>query len=105
MYPNFRRIMRWNNSILYAISIGHLADRLRGAGPISIARPKNYRRVSVEKVKEIQARLNSMGFSAGNPDGVVGKNTRSAIRKFQKLKNMPADGHITIKLWERVVGK
>ena len=105
VYPNFKRIMRWNNSILYAISIGHLADRLGGAAPISIGRPKNYRRVSVEKVKEIQARLNSMGFSAGKPDGVVGKNTRSAIRDFQKLENMPADGHITINLWKRIVGK
>ena len=105
VYPNFRRIMRWNNSILYAISIGHLADRLGGAGPISIGHPKNYLRVSVEKVKEIQARLNSMGFSAGKPDGVVGKNTRSAIRDFQKLENMPADGHITINLWKRIVGK
>ena len=105
VHPNFRRIMRWNKSILYAISIGHLADRLKGAAPISIARPKNYRRVSVEKVKEIQARLNSMGFYVGNPDGVVGKNTRSAIRNFQKRENMPADGHITIYLWERLVGK
>jgi len=105
VYPNFKRIMRWNNSILYAISIGHLADRLGGAGPISIGHPKNYLRVSVEKVKEIQARLNSMGFSAGKPDGVVGKNTRSAIRDFQKLENMPADGHITINLWKRIVGK
>ena len=105
VYPNFRRIMRWNNSILYAISIGHLADRLKGAAPISITRPKNYRRVSVEKVKEIQARLNSMGFNVGNPDGVVGKNTRSAIRDFQKLENMPADGHITINLWKRLVEK
>ena len=105
VYPNFKRIMRWNNSILYAISIGHLADRLGGAAPISIGHPKNYLRVSVEKVKEIQARLNSMGFSAGKPDGVVGKNTRSAIRDFQKLENMPADGHITINLWKRIVGK
>ncbi|MEE2933678.1 MAG: lytic murein transglycosylase [Pseudomonadota bacterium] len=105
VYPNFRRIMRWNKSILYAISIGHLADRLKGAAPISIARPKNYRRVSIKKVKEIQAKLNSMGFYVGNPDGVVGKNTRSAIRDFQKREDIPADGHITINLWERLVGK
>ena len=78
---------------------------MKGAAPISIARPKNYRRVSVEKVKEIQVRLNSMGFYVGKPDGVVGKNTRSAIRDFQKRENMPADGHITVNLWERLVGK
>ena len=100
VYSNFRRIMRWNNSILYAISIGHLSDRLLGLGPISVPRPKNDRRVSIEKVKEIQAKLNSLGYSTGRPDGVFGKNTRSAIRAYQKRINVPADGYLTMELWE-----
>ncbi|MDR2213091.1 MAG: lytic murein transglycosylase, partial [Pseudomonadales bacterium] len=33
-YDNFRAIMVWNRSIFYAISVGHLADRFTGAGPI-----------------------------------------------------------------------
>ncbi len=28
--PNFRSILRYNNSFAYALSVGHLADRLRG---------------------------------------------------------------------------
>ncbi|HIG88595.1 MAG TPA: lytic murein transglycosylase, partial [Candidatus Thioglobus sp.] len=29
-YRNFRAILRWNRSILYALSVGHLSDRLAG---------------------------------------------------------------------------
>ena len=100
VYRNFRRIMRWNNSILYAISVGHLADRLSGRGPISVPRPANDRRVSIAKVKEIQTMLNARGYQTGKPDGIVGKGTRAAIRAYQNSQNVPADGYVTVELWE-----
>jgi len=31
---NFRVIKRYNNSDSYAIGVGHLADRIKGGGPI-----------------------------------------------------------------------
>jgi membrane-bound lytic murein transglycosylase B len=98
VYGNFRRIMRWNSSILYALSVGHLADRFVGKPAISVPRPANDRRISIEEVKEIQALLNQRGFEAGKPDGVVGKGTRAAIRAFQKTKNVPADGYVSAEL-------
>ncbi|MDB3952570.1 lytic murein transglycosylase [Alphaproteobacteria bacterium] len=105
VYGNFRRIMRWNYSILYAISVGHLADRFIGIGPISVPRPANDRRVSIYMVKEIQARLNQRGFKAGKPDGIVGRGSRGAVRAFQKSKNIPADGHVTVELLELLRGQ
>jgi membrane-bound lytic murein transglycosylase B len=30
VYRNFHAILRWNRSILYALSVGHLSDRLNG---------------------------------------------------------------------------
>jgi membrane-bound lytic murein transglycosylase B len=98
VYGNFRRIMRWNHSILYALSVGHLADRFVGRPGISVPRPTNDRRISISMIKEIQAHLNQRGYKAGKPDGVVGKGTRAAIRAFQKTKNVPADGHVTAEL-------
>ena len=100
VYGNFRRIMRWNRSILYAISVGHLSDRFIGLGPISVRRPANDKRVSIYMIKEIQSRLNQRGFKAGKPDGVIGKGSRAAIRAFQKMKNVPADGYVTADLLE-----
>jgi membrane-bound lytic murein transglycosylase B len=29
VYRNFHAILRWNRSILYALSVGHLSDRLQ----------------------------------------------------------------------------
>src|SRR5690606_28743443 len=34
VYSNFDVIMRWNRSVFYALSVGHLADRINGAGDL-----------------------------------------------------------------------
>jgi membrane-bound lytic murein transglycosylase B len=34
VYDNYRAIMRWNRSHLFAISLGHLADRIAGKPPL-----------------------------------------------------------------------
>jgi len=36
-----------------------------------------------------------LGFDPGTPDGVIGANTRQALRAWQKSKGLPADGHLT----------
>jgi membrane-bound lytic murein transglycosylase B len=56
-------------------------------------------------VKEIQTRLNQLGFKAGMPDGIVGKDSRAAIRAFQRSKKIPADGHVTVELLEFLRGQ
>ncbi len=43
----------------------------------------------------MQVHLNYFGFNAGVADGVVGNNTRNAIRTFQAYLGMVADGTIT----------
>ena len=44
MLANFRVIMRYNPAEAYALAIGHLADRLRGAPPFAQNWPR-YERV------------------------------------------------------------
>ena len=39
LYGNTRVIMRYNNALSYAIGVGHLSDRLAGAGPLRTAFP------------------------------------------------------------------
>lgn len=41
--------------------------------------------LSKSTIKDVQKKLNSVGYSCGTPDGVVGKNTTAAITSFQKL--------------------
>lgn len=91
VYQNFRTIMRWNNSESYALSVGLLADRLIGAGPLT--REPEQLRISLDRIREMQNRLNELGFDAGTADGIVGPGTRSAIRAFQQSRGMIPDGY------------
>ena len=45
-----------------------------------------------KQVFSIQKFLNDNGFSCGNPDGMYGEKTFSAVRQYQKLKGLEADG-------------
>ncbi|MBQ8617474.1 MAG: peptidoglycan-binding protein [Clostridia bacterium] len=44
------------------------------------------------QVKLLQTQLNSMGHDCGTPDGKYGDNTVSGVKKFQKAKELTADG-------------
>ena len=47
------------------------------------------------EVQEMQRRLASLGYTVGKLDGVVGAQTRAAVRAFQQRVGMPADGYPT----------
>jgi membrane-bound lytic murein transglycosylase B len=102
VYHNFRAIMIWNRSILYAAAVGHLADRLEGEGGFVTPRPEKEVPLSRSEVMEIQQHLEKLGFDVGTPDGIVGPNTRNAIKGFQQYARLPADGFPTIDLLERL---
>ncbi|WP_373000752.1 lytic murein transglycosylase [Marinobacter sp.] len=92
VYRNFRVIMGWNHSEFYAISVGHLADRIAGAGGLQNPPPEDQPTLSRDQIIQLQQILNEKGFESGNPDGILGSNTRGAIREFQKSRGWIADG-------------
>lgn len=47
---------------------------------------------SGSKVKEIQRKLNELGFSVGNVDGIFGSKTLNAVKNFQKSRGLTVDG-------------
>ncbi len=104
VYNNYRTIMVWNRSILYALAVGHLADQFIGLGKLVAQKPANDRPLSREDVSAIQQLLTDNGFDAGGSDGVVGSRTRSAIKDFQKTAGLPADGYPSAGLLERLNG-
>lgn len=91
-YNNFRTTLVWNRSNNYAISVGHLADRFAGGGPI-VNMGEEERAMTRAEVIEIQEMLNELGHNAGQADGIPGSQTRSAIRAFQTESGLPSDGH------------
>jgi len=101
VYPNFRAILRWNHSILYALSVGHLSDRLAGADKLyaaAITEPS----LSRENIMQIQAQLNQFGFDTGEPDGISGPKTRNATREYQRANQLPIDGYVGYQLFQQL---
>ena len=101
VYPNFRAILRWNHSILYALSVGHLSDRLAGADKLyaaAITEPS----LSRENIMQIQAQLNQFGFDTGEPDGISGPKTRNATREYQRANQLPIDGYVGYQLFQQI---
>ncbi|MEM6491237.1 MAG: lytic murein transglycosylase [Pseudomonadota bacterium] len=92
-YPNFEAILRWNRSTLYALAIGHLSDRIAGRPDLSMRPPANERRLRVDDIARIQAKLVDRGFNPGPIDGKAGPSTRAAIRAFQSAIGVISDGH------------
>jgi membrane-bound lytic murein transglycosylase B len=102
VYSNFNTIMAWNRSILYAVAVGHLADRLVGHGPFVAARRTGEVALSRNDIMEIQRILRRLGYETGGVDGLVGESTREAIRSFQQQASLRADGHPSAELLDRL---
>ena len=98
-YANFRATMVYNPSTFYALTVGHLADRFTGS-PAIVHMPENEQAMSVADVQVLQELLNAHGFDSGEPDGRVGRQTRSAIRAYQESQGLPMDGHAAMTLLE-----
>lgn len=92
VYSNFRVIMGWNQSEFYALSVGHLADRIAGAGRLIQAPPADAPRLSRDQVIALQETLHNKGYDSGVVDGILGPATRSALRNFQHSQELVADG-------------
>ncbi|MBU1113038.1 MAG: peptidoglycan-binding protein [Candidatus Omnitrophica bacterium] len=52
--------------------------------------------------KNIQRALKNAGFYSGTVDGKIGKNTRKAIKNFQKENGLKADGMVGKRTWEKL---
>jgi membrane-bound lytic murein transglycosylase B len=102
VFENFYVIRRYNNATSYAIGVGHLADRIAGAGAFQSSWPRHERALSRAESIELQERLTARGFDTGGADGVIGANTIAAIRAFQQASGMTPDGFATASLLQRL---
>lgn len=100
-FPNHYVIRRYNNSTAYALAIGLLADRIGGGGELQRAWPVEQPLSSDQRINAQRA-LTLLGFDPGGVDGVIGVGTRAALRAWQAHNGLPADGHLTVELAERL---
>ncbi|MBZ9754024.1 lytic murein transglycosylase [Mesorhizobium sp. ESP6-5] len=99
-YENFDVYLEWNQSFTYALTAANLAARLAGAPPLDPRNPEPG--LTNEQMKELQTKLEARGYDVGTVDGILGTNTREAIRKEQMRLGMPVDGWPTPELLEKL---
>ena len=90
---NFNAIKRYNNSDSYAIGVGHLADRIGGAGPLRTPFPPDQYGLTKDDRIALQTRLTVRGFDTGGADGVLGPKSRAAIADYQRSVGIEPSGN------------
>ena len=91
-YPNFDVFLQWNDSTVYSATAAYFATRLAGAGamrkgnaPVPV--------LSVEQTKQLQSKLQVQGLGISKVDGIIGEETRQAVRQVQQKLGLPVDGY------------
>ncbi len=102
-YPNFAAYTEWNNSLIYSTTAGYLATRIAGAPPMR--RPAGpIAQLPFNEIRELQQLLVRAGFTVGKIDGVLGQQSRSAIKAMQIKYGLPADSWPTAELLAKMRG-
>ncbi|WP_207884659.1 lytic murein transglycosylase [Pseudomonas sp. 30_B] len=99
---NFRAILKYNNSTSYALAVGLLADSFKGGGQLAGSWPRGDTPLTRSERIELQQQLTRQGFQAGTADGIIGANTRKAVRAYQQYVAWPEDGYPTPLLLQRL---
>jgi len=102
VFDNFEVLERYNTADAYVIGVGHLSDRIKGAGPIRHDWPRGDRALTYDERIELQKRLTAAGFDTIKIDAKMGPLTINAVRNFQKAKGFLPDGYPSLRLLERL---
>lgn len=58
--------------------------------------------IDIEMKKKVQSKLKDLGLYKDNIDGLIGKNSLTAIRAFQRINGLPQTGAITQKFLDEL---
>ncbi len=98
---NFYVFKEYNFADLYALFVGHLADRVAG-GPRFATSWGKIEQARSDHIEAIQRHLSKAGFYSDKIDGKAGMKTRAAIGAYQKRMNWPLDCWPSAALAERM---
>jgi lytic murein transglycosylase len=103
---NFMVIKSYNFADLYALFVGHLADRIAGGKPFETPWGTDHP-IRESDVLEIQQHLVGLGLDVGKVDGKAGWRTRVALGIFEKQHGLEVDCYPTaddLKMVRRLAG-
>ncbi|WP_420434422.1 lytic murein transglycosylase [Hyphobacterium sp.] len=102
-FPNFRALMRYNNSTSYGIGVWLLSRRFSGEFAIRGEWPDDDPPINRSQTLALQQGLLDLGFDPGAPDGLFGPNTRRALMGFQRDNGYPVDGYAGRVMYDQVM--
>jgi len=91
-FPNFDVFLAWNESTVYSATAAYFATRLAGAKPLRAGNAP-VASLTMGQAKQLQAMLKGRGFPVTKVDGIIGEETRNAVRQIQQELKLPADGY------------
>jgi lytic murein transglycosylase len=87
---NFAVLKLYNNSDVYAIFVGHVADMIAANAPVKFAGAwQPVERFSRDRMQRFQEALVAQGYDVGKVDGLAGFKTRQAIGLIEKKLGLP----------------
>lgn len=102
MTANYLVLKGYNFSDSYALSVAHMADRLKGGGEFVAGWPRKTKFPNLEQRKAIQQALIRLGLYEGVVDGRIGPVSQAAYARFQASRGEVADGFITFHSYEEL---
>ncbi len=105
---NFDAFYSYNASENYALAIAHLSDLIEKEQSYKTdfitPWPTDDPGISRRQAREIQQALLNAGYDIGEVDGIIGDNTRTAIRQYQTSQGVfPADGRAGQKFYRLIM--
>lgn len=86
--PNFYTIKKYNNSDLYALFVGNVADRIDFSNKPFSAAWDSVSGIKRHEVKRMQEGLIRLGYDVGGADGLAGFKTRRSIGDWQQKNGL-----------------
>ncbi|MEL7631239.1 lytic murein transglycosylase [Pectobacterium aroidearum] len=99
---NFRAILRYNNDVSYALTVGLLSDNYQHDAPVRKPWPRQETPLTRKEHEALQILLQEKQLYQGAIDGNIGRGTTQAIRAYQQQEGLPPDGYPDHALLDRL---
>jgi lytic murein transglycosylase len=100
-YQNFNIYLEWNSSLVYSTTAAYFATRLAGAPRVGRGNGA-VDSLGMAEIKRLQTALAKRGYDVGKIDGIIGLQTRAAVKDVQMKLGLPADSYPTAELLSRM---
>ena len=102
VFGNFKRIMIWNRSENYALAISILADYIGNDEKYESVEANQQYVLTDKEVRKVQAFANKILKTGLKEDGILGTQTKEAVKRLQAKAHLHQDGYPDYRLLNKI---